>query len=182
MYSSLYNIRPWSLLWPMQPHTYTSHTTAAVCAQSLILVVTLECACIYRILYNCTCFVTIAATLITCIQLYYYNVIILYKKHDMYTRDVFEWKLASYVWLVMKWGLPSSSGRSVSMSQPVSVTNRVCSNWAERRPSWGREGGGQLPGETLATIIIWMTGRSCSLMTVYTLYTATPSPPSLPLN
>ena len=65
---------------------------------------------------------------------------ILYKNMT-HTRDVFEWKLASYVWLVMKWGLPSSSGRSVSMSQPVSVTNRVCSNWAECTPSWRREWG-----------------------------------------
>ena len=88
------------------------------------------------------------------------------------TRDVFEWTLASYVWLVMKWGLPSSSGRSVSMSQPVSVTNRVCSNWAERRPSWGREGGGQLTGETLATRIIWMTGPAHSWLCI--LYTQQP--------
>ena len=67
----------------------------------------------------------------------------------------------------MKWGLPSSSGRSVSMSQPVSVTNRVCSNWAERRPSWGegRERG-QLTGETLATIIIWMTGPAHSWLCI----------------
>ena len=95
----------------------------------------------YYISSHCIHFVTIATTLITCIQIYYYNVILFCIKNDTHKRCVFERTLASYVWLVIKWGLPSSSGRSVSMSQPVSVTNRVCSNWAERRPSWGREGG-----------------------------------------
>ena len=54
---------------------------------------------IYIIYYShCTHFVTIATTLITCIPLYYNNVIILYKYINMTcTRDVFEWKLASYV-------------------------------------------------------------------------------------
>jgi hypothetical protein len=36
----------------------------------------------------------------------------------------------------MKWGLPSHSVLWVKISQPVSVTSRVCSNWADRKPSW----------------------------------------------
>lgn len=41
---------------------------------------------------------------------------------------------SAYIWL-RKWARPLSSIRRVRISQPVSVTSRVCSNWAERFPS-----------------------------------------------
>lgn len=37
--------------------------------------------------------------------------------------------------LSMNQGFPSLVRRLVKISQPVSVTNRVCSNWAENKPS-----------------------------------------------
>lgn len=40
-----------------------------------------------------------------------------------------------YIW-ERKWARPLSSGRRVRISQPVSVTSSVCSNWAERFPSY----------------------------------------------
>lgn len=36
----------------------------------------------------------------------------------------------------IKWGWPSFSRLLVSTSQPVSVTSKVCSNWADLLPSW----------------------------------------------
>ena len=42
--------------------------------------------------------------------------------------------LGIYIW-DRKWGLPLSSGLIVRMSHPVSVTSRVCSNWADLLPS-----------------------------------------------
>jgi len=37
--------------------------------------------------------------------------------------------------LSIKYGCPSRSSRFVRTSHPLSVTNRVCSNWADSRPS-----------------------------------------------
>ena len=81
----------------------------------------------------------------------------------------------SYVWLVMRWGLPSS-GHSVRTSQPVSVTNGVCSNCAEHRPSWGGEGGrkGTVNTETWPHL---MTGCQLTRYCMYTLHKITPNPP-----